>query len=82
MQNKVFEKVREIVAESLSCELEAVKMEANLTDDLGADSLDAVELNMALEEAFGLTIPDEDLEHLKTIGDIVAYLETHKELRR
>lgn len=51
-------------------------MEATLTEDLGADSLDAVELNMALEEAFEVSIPDEDLAKMVTVSDIVAYLET------
>ena len=50
-------------------------MEANLSDDLGADSLDAVELSMAIEEAFGTAIPDEALAEFKTVGDIVHYLE-------
>ena len=70
-----FEKVKEIIVDTLSCDADKVTMEANLFDDLGADSLDAVELNMALEEAFGAEIPDEQLEKMKTVKDIVDYIE-------
>ena len=73
----IFEKVKEVILENLSCEEGDVTMKASLTDDLGADSLDAVELNMALEEAFGKGIPDEDLEKLSTVKDIVDYIDTH-----
>ena len=69
-----FEKVREIIVETLSCDLDKVTMEARLADDLGADSLAAVELSMALEEAFDVTISDEDLPNMKTVGDIFNYL--------
>lgn len=73
-----FEKVRDIIVETLGCEPEQVTLEASLADDLGADSLAAVELVMALEEASGITIDDADVEGLKTVGDIVKYLEAHK----
>ena len=73
-----FEKVRNIIVETLGCEEEQVTPEASLADDLGADSLAAVELVMALEEASGITIEDADVEGLKTVGDIVKYLEAHK----
>lgn len=73
-----FEKVRDIIVETLGCEPEQVTLEASLADDLGADSLAAVELVMALEEASGITIDDADVETLKTVGDIVKYLEAHK----
>ena len=69
-----FEKMREIIAENLSCELDKVTMEADLADDLGADSLAAVELSMALEDEFGVAIDDEDLPKLKTVGDLVNYI--------
>ena len=72
----MFEKVRDIIVDTLSCELEDVTMEADLTEDLGADSLDAVELNIALEEQLGMSIADEDRPYLKTVGDIVRYLES------
>ena len=73
-----FEKVRAIIVETLGCEEEQVTLNASLSDDLGADSLAAVELVMALEEASGVTIDDADVEGLKTVGDIVKYLEAHK----
>ena len=71
----MFEKVRDIIVDTLSCELEDVTMEADLAEDLGADSLDAVELNIALEEQLGLSIADDDRPNKKTVGDIVRYLE-------
>ena len=74
-----FEKVRDIIVETLGCEAEQVTLEASLAGDLGADSLAAVELVMALEEASGVTIADADVESLKTVGDIVKYLEDHKD---
>lgn len=74
----MFEKVRDIIAETLSCDLAAITMEASLADDLDADSLDAVELNMAMEESLGVCIPDEELVNVKTVGDIVRYLEAHQ----
>ena len=70
-----FEKVKEIIVDSLSCDESQVTMEANLKDDLEADSLDAVEVIMALEEEFDIEIPDEEAENFKTIGDIVEYIE-------
>ena len=73
-----FEKVRDIIVETLDCDAEQVKSEATLSEDLGADSLAAVELVMALEEATGITIDDADVGSLKTVGDILAYLEAHK----
>lgn len=73
-----FEEVRDIIVETLGCEAEQVTLEASLADDLGADSLAAVELVMALEEAGGVTIADEDVANLKTVGDIMKYLEAHK----
>ena len=73
-----FEKMRDIIVETLGCEPEQVTMEATLTDDLGADSLAAVELVMALEEAAGISIAEEDAANLKTVGDIMTYLAAHK----
>ena len=69
-----FEKVKEIIVDTLGCNEEAVVLTANLKEDLGADSLDAVELNMALEEEFGLTISDEALVNFFTVQDIVDYI--------
>lgn len=73
-----FEKLRDIIVETLGCDAEQVTPEASLADDLGADSLASVELVMALEEAAGITIDDNDTASLKTVGDIVEYLSTHK----
>lgn len=73
----MFEKVKKTIVDTLDCELDAVTMEASLSEDLGADSLDAVELNMALEDELGVAIPDEELAKMKTVGDIVNYLEAH-----
>jgi acyl carrier protein len=71
------EKVKEIIVEQLGVSAEQVKAEARFIDDLGADSLDTVELIMALEEEFGVEIPDEDAEKMVTVGDAVNYLKEH-----
>lgn len=73
----MFEKVKDIIVETLNCSEDEVTLTATLAEDLGADSLDAVELNMALEDTLGISIPDEELVQLKTVGDIVSYLEAH-----
>ena len=73
-----FEKMRDIIVETLGCEAEQVTPEASLTDDLGADSLASVELTMALEEATGISIEDSALAEMKTVGDILNYLNSHK----
>lgn len=71
-----FEKVRNIVADTLEIEkVEDISMETSIMKDLEADSLDAVEVMMALEDEFGIEIPDEDAEKFKNIGDIVRYIE-------
>ncbi len=71
----LFEKVRDIIAEQLDAEVEGITMETSMMKDLEADSLDAVEIMMALEDEFVLIIPDEDAEGFKNIGDIVNYLQ-------
>lgn len=73
-----FEKVRNVIAETLGCDVEDVTREAKLIDDLGADSLASVELVMALEEATGISIDDESLPNMKTVGDIMDYLTAHQ----
>lgn len=70
-------RVKEIIVEELGVEADKVTSEASFVDDLGADSLDTVELVMALEEEFGIDIPDEDAERMRTVGDAVAYIEEH-----
>lgn len=70
-----FDKVKEIIIEALGCEDEEVTPEANLVNDLGADSLDIVEIAMVIEEEFGLEISDEEAQRLKTINNVVQYVE-------
>jgi acyl carrier protein len=71
------EKVYEIIQRKLSVNAEQITPEASFTEDLGADSLDTVELVMDLEEEFNITIPEEEQENLKTVQDAIDYLETH-----
>jgi len=73
----VFDKVKSIVVEQLGVEAEKVVMEASFIDDLGADSLDIVELIMALEEEFNLEIPDEEAEKITSVGNVVNYIQSH-----
>jgi acyl carrier protein len=72
---EVIDKVKEIIVEQLGVNQEEVKPEAAFIDDLGADSLDVVELVMALEEEFGLEIPDEEAERITTVSEVVSYIE-------
>ncbi len=73
-RNEMQQKVVDIIANQLGVEKDLVTLEANVVDDLGADSLDVVELVMALEEAFDLEIPDEEAEKIRTVKDIIEYL--------
>lgn len=70
----IFEKIRSIIAERLSLEEDEIKMDSHFADDLGADSLDVVELIMALEEEFDIEIPDEDAEKVSTVQNVVEYI--------
>lgn len=70
----IFEKVKEIIVNELKLDPSKVTLEANLTEDLGADSLDAVEVIMALEDEFDLSISDEAAKNIKTVGDIVNHI--------
>lgn len=72
----IAEKVKKIIVEQLGVEEANVKPEASLIDDLGADSLDTVELVMAFEEEFDTEIPDEDAENIKTVKDVIDYIES------
>ena len=72
--SKMFEKVKSIIAETLNCEEDKITLEANLFTDLGADSLDAMELSLAIEENLGVSITDEQMAEIKTVGDIVNIL--------
>ncbi|MEE8314483.1 MAG: acyl carrier protein [Myxococcota bacterium] len=69
------ERVNTLVTDQLGVDRKSLTPEANLLDDLGADSLDVVELVMALEEEFGIEVPDDDVENIRTISDIVQYIE-------
>ncbi len=73
----VAEKVKKMIVEQLEVNESAVVPEAKFIDDLGADSLDIVELVMALEDEYGIEIPDEDAEKIETVGDAVRYIEEH-----
>ena len=70
----ILEKVKEVIIEQLAVEEDAIKLETSFIDDLGADSLDIVELVMALEEEFDIEIPDADAEKVVTVGDVVDYI--------
>jgi len=68
-------RVKEIIVDELGVEADKVTLEASFVEDLGADSLDTVELVMAFEEEFGIDIPDEDAEQMRTVGDAVSYIQ-------
>lgn len=72
------DKVKSIIVEQLGISEDEVKPEASFIDDLGADSLDIVELVMAMEEYFEIEIPDEEAENIKTVGDAIKYINEHK----
>lgn len=75
----MFEKIKEIIVDKLSASEEEVTLESSFIEDLSADSLDIVELIMALEDELEMEIPDEDVEGFKTVGDVVKYVQDHKE---
>lgn len=75
----VFEKVKSIIMDQLDVEEEKVTLDAVIQNDLGADSLDVVDLVMSFEEEFDIEIPDDQVENIKTVGDIVKYIEDHVE---
>ena len=78
MDEELFDKVKDVNAEQLNVEPDEVHDDSSFVDDLGADSLDLVELVMALEDNFDMKIPDEDVEAIKTVGDAVSYIESHR----
>lgn len=78
MSDNIESQVKEIIAAQLSVEPEKVTSEAKFIEDLGADSLDTVELVMAFEDKFSIEVPDEDAEKLKSVKDVVDYIESHK----
>ena len=72
-----FERVKNVIVDQLSVDADDVTLEASFVDDLGADSLDVVELIMGLETEFDIEIPDEDAEKISTVGDAVEYIKSH-----
>ncbi len=74
----VFEKVKAILAEQLEIKEDSIGMDSLIADDLGADSLDVVDLLMSLEDEFEIEIPDEEIENIKTVGNLVNYIENNK----
>ncbi len=74
----IFDKIKDIIIEQLQVEESDISMDTNLMKDLSADSLDAVEIIMAIEEEYGIEIPDEDAENFQTVGDLVEYVEENK----
>ncbi len=74
----VFEKVREIIANQLNKDASIITLETHLVDDLGADSLDAVDLIMAIEDEFGIELDDETAQNVRKVGDLVSYIEANK----
>ena len=75
--SEISEKVKQLIVEKLSVDAADVKDEASFTSDLGADSLETVELMMDLEKEFNITIPEEEYEKIATVGDAIAYIEAH-----
>ena len=74
----IFDRIRDIIIEQLQVEESDVNMDTNLMNDLSADSLDAVEIIMAIEDEYGIEIPDEEAEKMQTVGDLVRYVEENK----
>ena len=70
-----FEKVKEIIMDTINCSYDKITLEANLKDDLGIDSLDSMELMMAVEDAYGITVPEEELPNLTSVKAIVEYVD-------
>ena len=73
----VLDKMKDILVEQLECDPEDITMESLLVDDLGADSLDAIDIVMSVEDTFEVEVPDEIIEKIETVGDIVNYIENH-----
>ena len=74
----IFEKIKKIIAEQLDVEESTITEASSITDDLGADSLDVVDLVMSIEDEFGVEIPEDQVENIKTVGDIVKYIEDNQ----
>lgn len=75
----IFEKLKDMIVDQLSVDADSVTMEANITEDLGADSLDVMDLISSIEDEFDMSIPDEAVENIKTVGDIANYIEKNSD---
>lgn len=73
----VFEKVQKIICEQFELDADRVTMESNLISDLGADSLDVIDLAMSIEDEFDIEVPDDEIDNIKTVGDIVKFIDEH-----
>lgn len=76
----IFDEVKEILAEQLDVDIDSIELSSNLADDLGADSLDAIDIVMTVEDEYSIEVPDEAVEAMKTVEDIVNYIETNIEV--
>ena len=76
----IFEKVKMIVSEQLGVDEDAISMESNFLEDFGADSLELIDLIMALETEFDIEVPEEDIEEMQTVSDVVSYIKNHTDL--
>lgn len=76
----IFDEVKEILAEQLDVDIDSIELSSNLADDLGADSLDAIDIVMTVEDEYSIEVPDEAVEAMKTVEDIVNYIETNIEM--
>ena len=74
----VFEKIRDILCNQFDVDEDSVTLSTRISEDLGADSLDAVDMLMSLEDEFDVEIPDEEIENIRTVGDLVSYIEEHQ----
>lgn len=76
----IFDEVKEILAEQLDVDIDSIELSSNLADDLGADSLDAIDIVMTVEDEYSIEVPDEAVEAMKTVEDIVNYIEANIEM--
>lgn len=73
----IFDEVREILAEQLDVDKDSIEMNSKLAEDLGADSLDAIDIVMTIEDQYAIEVPDENIENMKTVADIVSFIESN-----
>ena len=73
----IFDEVREILAEQLDVDKDSIEMDSKLAEDLGADSLDAIDIVMTIEDQYAIEVPDENIENMKTVEDIVSFIESN-----